>query len=88
LISGLACLLAFLLASVVVSAFQRRKYAGAGTGRARVRPASAHRTRTSGRAATAPNDTRPDRRSGGPPALRHEDEISGFGWPTRGALER
>lgn len=66
---GLACLLAFLLASVVATAFQRRKYA---------RP-------TSRRAAT----TRPERAQGRAAAtLQRQDEISGYGWPTRSAFER
>ena len=60
LISGLACLLTFLLASVIFTAFQRRTHA-----------------------ATARTRTRPDRRPDRPRQPLHQDEISGYGWPTR-----
>jgi uncharacterized membrane protein len=60
LISGLACLLTFLLASVIFTAFQRRAHAGM--------------TRT---------NTRPGRRPDRPRQPLNQDEISGYGWPTR-----
>ena len=70
LISGLACLLTFLLASVIFTAFQRRSHAGAGIGRTKVRSA-------------VRDKPRPDRRPDRPAQPWHEDEISGYGWPTR-----
>ena len=64
LISGLACLLTFLLASVIFAAYQRR-------------------TRIRTRTATTRTKTRPDRRPDRPRQPLYEDEISGYGWPTR-----
>ena len=87
LVGALECLFAFLLASTIITAFQRRKQVRASGARAHSSPAPVRNTgiRT-GTWATAQHP-RGTRRSRIPPKPIHEDEISGYGWPVRRALE-
>ena len=83
LIGALECLVAFLLASIITTASQRRKRVrGTHSRRARVRD-RVIRTDTG----TSTRRPQGSRRSLVPPKPIHEDEISGYGWPVRNALE-
>jgi hypothetical protein len=88
LLRGMACLLSFLLASVVVTVFQRRKHAEVAAKRARRRRASVSQAPTKIDNAKPPKDTRPERSTGAGSRPPYDDEISGYGWPVRDALER
>jgi hypothetical protein len=82
LIGALECLFAFLLASTIITAFQRRNQVRASGPGAH---SSAARIRTG--AATPARHPRGTRRSGIQPKPIREDEISGYGWPVRRAFE-
>jgi hypothetical protein len=88
LLRGLECLLLFLLASVIVTALQRRKHTEVAGKRARPRHASVSQPQTKDDSAKLPNATQPDRSSAAGSRVQYDDEISGYGWPTRGELER
>ena len=88
LIGGLECLLSFLLASIIVTAYQRRNHARISDDRARPRPARVRHPRSQTDTATTPEHTQPDRPLSVPRKPQYEDEISSYGWPTRDALER
>ena len=87
LLRGIECLLSFLLASLIVTAFQRRKHARAAT-RPRPRQRSASPARTKLNNEKRPRAKRPELYSNAGSTSPYDDESSGYGWPIRDALDR
>ena len=86
LLRGIECLLSFLLASLIDTAFQRREDARAAT-RPRPRQRSVS-PRTKINDEKRPRAKRPEFYSTAGSRSRYDDESSGYGWPIRDALDR